>query len=94
VTFAGIVNAAFDSTRQYGRSSVAVTVRLLEAIATVARCVQWQAGRDALLVQALMIERASREVSLVEKDRADVEERFRKALEALQCGSISGDAMK
>ncbi|HSK30084.1 MAG TPA: DUF2254 domain-containing protein, partial [Candidatus Limnocylindria bacterium] len=88
VTFAGMVNAAFDSTRQYGRSSVAVTIRLLEAIATVARCVKWQAGRDALLVQALMIERASREVSLVEKDRADVEERLRKALDALNAGPI------
>jgi uncharacterized membrane protein len=94
VTFAGVVNAAFDSTRQYGRSSVAVTIRLLEAIATVARCVQWQAGRDALLVQALMIERGSREISLVEKDRADVDERLRKAFEALQCGSTAGETLK
>ena len=88
VTFAGIVNAAFDPIRQYGRSSVAVTIRLLEAISTIASCTERERDREALLNQALMIERGSHEAVPEEKDRADVEERFKKALEALRCGLI------
>ncbi len=36
MTFADLQDAAFKQIRQYGRSSVAVTMRLLEAIATIA----------------------------------------------------------
>jgi uncharacterized membrane protein len=86
VTFAGIANAAFDPIRQYGRSSAAVTIRLLEAIATIATCVRREGDRRALLDQALMIERGSREAFSQERDRAALDERFKKALEALQCG--------
>jgi uncharacterized membrane protein len=86
VTFAGIVNTAFDPVRQYGRSSVAVTIRLLEAIATVARCLCRAEDRKALLNQALMIERGSHQALPEERDRAALDERFKKALEALQCG--------
>jgi uncharacterized membrane protein len=88
VTFSGIVNAAFDPIRQYGRSSAAVTIRLLEAIAIIARCVRREGDRRALLNQALMIERGSHEALPEERDRADVQERFRNALQALERCSV------
>jgi uncharacterized membrane protein len=95
VSFEGIVHAAFDSIRQYGRSSAAVTLRLLDAIARIARCAQREADREALLSQALMIERGSHEGLSEERDRLAVEERFKKALEALHygwlLGTIAGD---
>jgi uncharacterized membrane protein len=84
VTFSGVVDAAFNQIRQYGRSSAAATVRLLEAIALIGKCAQRQEDRDALLTQAVMIERGSHEGLPEERDRQDVQERFRKAVTALQ----------
>jgi uncharacterized membrane protein len=76
VSFSGIVNAAFDSIRQYGRTSAAVTIRLLEAIAVIATCVHSEEDRKALLQQAIMIERASHDALPEEGDRRDVQTRF------------------
>jgi uncharacterized membrane protein len=84
VTFSGVVDAAFNQIRQYGRSSAAVTVRLLETIVLIGKCAQRQGDRDALLRQAVMIERGSHEGLPEERDRQDVQERFRKAVAALQ----------
>jgi uncharacterized membrane protein len=84
VNFAGIVNAAFDPIRQYGRSSAQVTIRLLEAIAIIAACARREADRKALLDQALMIKRGSRDGLPEERDRADVAARFSAVVEALQ----------
>ena len=36
ITFAGITNAAFDQIRQYGLSSVAVSIRLMETLTSIA----------------------------------------------------------
>jgi uncharacterized membrane protein len=36
VTFAGLTDDAFNQIRQYGRSDVAITIRLLEAIKVIA----------------------------------------------------------
>jgi hypothetical protein len=36
VTFAGLTDDAFNQIRQYGRSDVAITIRLLEAIEVIA----------------------------------------------------------
>jgi len=36
VTFAGLTDAAFNQIRRYSTSDVAVTIRLLEAIAVIA----------------------------------------------------------
>lgn len=86
VSFGGIVNAAFDSIRQYGRSSAAVTIRLLEAIAIVAICVQREEDRKSLLDQAVMIV-ASGEAFPEERDRQDLEARFKIVSHRLQGGS-------
>ncbi len=47
-TIEGIINAAFDQIRQSARKDVAVTIRLLETIATVARRAQGHQAREAL----------------------------------------------
>jgi len=83
VTFADVTDAAFNQIRQYGRSSASVTIRLLEVLAVVARQVQTEEDRAALLRQAIMIERGSREGLAEEQDRKNVEERYQSFLTAL-----------
>lgn len=81
--FCGLVEAAFNPIRQYGRQSVSVTIRLLEAIRRVALHVRHDEDREILLRQARAIELGSTEASFDAGDREDIEERFRAALEAL-----------
>lgn len=84
VTFRGMTDAAFNQIRQYGQSSVAVTIRLLEAIAVIAAHTHNNNNRAALLRQANMIERGSHEGVSEELDRKDVEERYQAAVKALE----------
>ena len=81
--FRGLVEAAFNPIRQYGRKSVAVTIRLLEAIRRVALHVHREEDRETLLRQARMIERGSAEGEFDRGDVEDVQARFRAVLEAL-----------
>lgn len=76
VTFAGLVDTAFNQIRQYGKSDVAVTIRLLEAIATVARYTSNQKEREILLRHAEMIRRDSQQAISEEMDKKDIEERY------------------
>jgi uncharacterized membrane protein len=76
VTFAGLVDTAFNQIRQYGKSDVAVTIRLLEAIATVARYTSTQKEREILLRHAEMIKRDSQQAISEEMDKKDIEERY------------------
>jgi uncharacterized membrane protein len=83
-SFPAVVDAAFNQIRQYGRSSAAVTIRLLEVIAEVAGVVTEPDDRAALRRHAAMIERGSREGLAEEDDRGDVEERYRNVLRVLR----------
>jgi uncharacterized membrane protein len=83
VTFAGITNAAFDQIRQYGRSSVAVTIRLLDALKMIAIHVRHPEQGAAVLRQANMIERASNDALPEAYDREDVQRRYQALLRAL-----------
>ncbi len=83
VTFAGITEAAFNQIRQYGRSSVAVTVHLLETIAVIAAHTENEAYRTTLLRQAVMIKRGSEEAVLEEGDRKAIERRYEFVRQAL-----------
>jgi uncharacterized membrane protein len=83
VTFASVTDAAFNQIRQYGHTSVAVTIRLLERIAAVAAHTYREADRAALLRHAVMIEQDSREGIPQEQDRQDVQERFQAVVRAL-----------
>jgi len=61
VTFKGLVDTAFNQIRQYSKSDVAVTIRLLEAIACIATYTRNSKQREALRRQAEMILNSSRE---------------------------------
>ena len=78
------IEAAFDMIRQYGRSSGPVTLRLLDAIALIATRVQREGDRTALFNQAVMIERGTHEGLPEERDRQEVQDRFRRTILALQ----------
>jgi uncharacterized membrane protein len=84
VTPAGIVDAAFDQVRQAARSNAAVTIRLLETIATVAPRVRNGEFRAALMRQLTAIVNASRMALPDEIDRRDVAERGMEAEKALR----------
>lgn len=75
-TFANITDAALNQIRQYGRTSTAVTIRLLETIAEVARFVSRAEDRKALLRHASMISRGARGGLLEYEDRQEVDDRF------------------
>ena len=84
VTFVGVADAAFNQIRQYGQTSVAVTMRLLEAIAVIAPFTHTKADRAALLRHANMIERGSQESIPEELDRNDIKARYLTAVTAIQ----------
>ena len=75
-TFPGVVEAAFDQIRQYGRGNAAVTIRLLEAIGSVLRCTSDDEHRAALMHQADAIRRQAVLALPDESDQADVEARY------------------
>lgn len=75
-TFPAVADAAFNQIRQYGRTSVAVTIRLLETIAEVAHFAHRTADRGTLLRHAEMIARGARESLAEAEDRRAVDERF------------------
>ncbi len=83
VTFAGLTNAAFNQIRQYSNSDVAVTICLLEAIATIARYTQNPKDREALRRHAEMIQRDSNDAVSEEWDKKDIEKQYQAVLKAL-----------
>lgn len=84
VAFEHMAATAFDAIRRYGRSSVSVTVHLLDVIRDIAECVTRKPDRAALLKHADVIMRDARAAGLCEADRAMVEGSHRAALAALQ----------
>jgi len=82
-TFPDVTDAAFNQIRQYGRSSTAVTIRLLETIAEVAGSVHRSEDRVALLRHVRMIARGSGGGLPEDEDRQEVEERFQSASQLL-----------
>lgn len=83
VTFASVTDAAFNQIRQYGRSSAAVTIHLLDMLAVIAERIQRKEDRAALRRQALMIKRGSETALPEEQDRKDVELRYQAVLQVL-----------
>jgi len=83
VTYSGVVNTAMDQVRQYGRDSVAVSIRLIEVLADVAACARTAEHRQAIARQAEMIMSAG-EAALPERhDIADVRNRYERLLSTL-----------
>lgn len=74
-TFPKIIDAAFNQIRQYGRSSAAVTIRLLDTIAVIAGFVHRPEDRATLLRHTEMIARGASEGLPEDLDRRAVDER-------------------
>ena len=83
VSFPMITDAAFNQIRQYGRSSAAVTIRLLETIAVVAESVHCEEDRVALQRHVEMIARGASEGLSESEDRRVVGERYQAAIRLL-----------
>lgn len=83
IEFSDATDAAFNQIRQYGKSSVAVTMRLLEAIAVIARFTYRTPERTTLQRHADMIERGGQEGIAEELDYKNVKERYLTAVEAI-----------
>ncbi len=85
VTFESLINAAFDQIRQYGRTDVSVSMRLLESIETIGKQSHSNKDKKVLLRQATMIHRSSQNPDNVpeENDRQAVLQRYDTAYYAL-----------
>lgn len=84
VTFPELVDEAFNQIRNYGCSDVAVTIHLLEAIATIATRTVNQPDRVALMRHANKIRSSYQEGVTQECDRQEVEAQYQATVQALQ----------
>jgi uncharacterized membrane protein len=75
VTFPALLDAAFNQIRQYGRTSAAVLIRLLEVIADLTAVATRASDRAALARHTQMVARAAHDGLTEGNDRRDVEER-------------------
>lgn len=93
ISFSQMVDQGLTPIRQYCRTSIAVTLKLLEIIALVALHVHRDDDRQTLSWQAGMIQQGSFEGLPVEQDRHRVEQHYQTALEALrgQATTMSDD---
>lgn len=86
-TFATLLRAAFDPIRIFAGPNPAIHARLLDMVAMLAEITSDEAARAALRQQADLIAAAARHDIRTAEDQAFVEERFRRALAAVQDGS-------
>ncbi|AMV70474.1 DUF2254 domain-containing protein [Desulfuromonas carbonis] len=90
-TFDRIVAASFDQIRQYGRTNAAVSIRLLQTIRLILPFTCYPEQRNALLHQAAMIERGSRDGLPEESDRRDVHAKYLAVFETMEtCFGLTG----
>jgi uncharacterized membrane protein len=82
-TYEGILDAAFNQIRQNARGSMAVSIRLLEALQAIAVTAQREAQRQAVRLHAEMVYRAGQEAVTEKKDREDLEKRFQEVTQKL-----------
>ena len=84
LTFPDVVKSAFDEIARYGRSSVSVTCRLLEAVLNVGSCAKSAAHRSALVREATGIAAGVRDVPLSDGDRELIAQYQRAVLDGLR----------
>lgn len=75
-TLEGVIDGAFNQIRQYGRNSVAVTIRLLEVIAKCGEQLTAPEQRDVLFRHADMVYHQSQEAVAEPRDRKDIQQRW------------------
>lgn len=84
VTFEQLVDSAFSQIRRYARSDVAVTVRLLEAIAQIAHHASRPQDRFVLEQQAKIILQGSCEELSQKQDQEEVKQKYDQVMTALK----------
>lgn len=89
-TFPGLMDAAFNPLRNYARSSVEVTVRLLESLAVIASVVTRPSDRASIERHADIIMRSAANAMPEEADRHAVAHRYHAVKQAL--GTQLGEA--
>ncbi len=92
VSFPDIADSAFHQIRQNARTNAALTIRLLEAITTVAAFAGRVEDREALRRHAEMIVRGAREGLPEENDRREVSQKYTEAIDALDAPRRRGGA--
>ncbi len=83
IDFADLLDAAFNQIRQNGQSNVAVTMRLLEAIAVIASFTHRPSDRAALQRHADMIERGTQAGIAEALDQEAINKRYLEAVKAI-----------
>jgi uncharacterized membrane protein len=83
-TYEGILDAAFNQLRQNARTNEAVSIRLMDMIGLLAEGDLPPAYRDALERHARLIHEDAQARLPDGRDRADLEERYRRVAQAMQ----------
>ncbi len=81
--FEDLMNSAFNQIRQYGRTSVSVTIRLLESLIVIASNTNRDIDKQSIRQHAEMIKRGSDEALPEELDRKDVDQRYTQLMDML-----------
>ncbi|MEE4176045.1 MAG: DUF2254 domain-containing protein [Bacteroides sp.] len=78
IRFSGIMDAAFNQIRQFGKSSPSVTIRLMEALVTINEFAKDPVHRQSISRHAEMVLDAGKEAHYNDNDLKDLKERFHK----------------
>jgi uncharacterized membrane protein len=78
VTFAGVMDAAFNQIRQYGKGSPSVMIRLMEALVTIDSFAGGPLKKESVRRHAGMVLQAAEDAQYNPNDLKDVKERFLK----------------
>lgn len=76
LTFSGIIESGFNQIRQNAYDNVAVTIRLLDTIKTIAPHIKTKEQKQILIMQAEMLNRPSRDAIPEKMDRESIHSRF------------------
>ncbi|MDP5033246.1 DUF2254 domain-containing protein [Paraglaciecola sp.] len=82
--FSQIANASFNQIRQYGKDSIAVTIRLLESLILIAEHAATDNQKGFVQEQSDMIGQACEQSTFCNKDKADINYRLQQIREILE----------
>jgi uncharacterized membrane protein len=91
IKFSGLAEAAFNQIRQYGKESVAVTIRLLESLNNIVQASINDEQREFVYHQLQMIEEAQAGLSLPKGDQIDLAKEVNKIKASLRRNGLTID---
>ncbi|MFB2833044.1 DUF2254 domain-containing protein [Floridanema evergladense] len=84
VSFTELIDNAFNQIRIYGKSDLAVNLKLLESIAIIASYTENPKYKSHLYKQAEMVFRGSQSGLFEEQDRLNVQEEYQRVIQAIE----------